>query len=167
MKIRAIGATLFLVTLCATVVVTQPHIASAVTDYYLTSATVPPTKALTACASGFHMASLTELSNFGTLHYYYNYSHAVNLGIAVQGHGPPLAIPGWIITGYDIGEAETISNCNNWTSTDGVSYSGTVASIGLAADPTPYDNFTVNSIVWNIAYQQCGALNHVWCIANP
>jgi len=95
MKIRDISTTVFLVILCATAVLYQPRVASAQKQYYLTKNTYPANKALSACAPGYHMASIAELANPSALHYYYNYSQAYIMG-AGQGQGPPTGGGGWI-----------------------------------------------------------------------
>jgi hypothetical protein len=70
-------------------------------EYYLTTAPVVANQALSACAAGFHMASLWEIQDPSNLDYNIVLGYALN---ADQGHGPPTfdgigVISGWVRTG--------------------------------------------------------------------
>jgi hypothetical protein len=65
---------------------------------------------LTACAKGYHMASIWEILDTSNL------SYNTDLGVIVDdsGSGPPNAIEGWIRTG-DV-TSDHFTNCKAWTS---------------------------------------------------
>lgn len=158
MKIRGTSATLLLVFLCATVVSTHPGAASAQQRYYyLTKNAVPADKALTACARGYHMASIVELSAPGTLHYYYNHAYAYSEGLD-QGHSPPLNTIGWIRTA----NAPGLNNCTVWSSVS-PAVTGTVAYLVFSK------NVTTRQLTWSWFTKDlsCNGTSQVWCVENP
>lgn len=63
--------------------------------FYLTRDRYDGSHALSACADGYHMASLWILDPS-------NLSYDTNLGISLAdaGFGPPVVAPGWIRTGF-------------------------------------------------------------------
>ena len=84
--------------------------------YYLTKATITGSKVLTACASGYHFASVWEMFNTSDLHY----NTTLGRTNANSGLGPPAISShstsaddayGWIRTG-----GPDDPNCLNWTS---------------------------------------------------
>jgi hypothetical protein len=76
--------------------------------FYLTNETVDGSQALTACAAGFHMASMGEIRETSTL----RYDTALGRTEDDSGFGPPVAA-GWIRSGM---ETHNNINCNLWTS---------------------------------------------------
>jgi hypothetical protein len=82
--------------------------------YYLTAALHKGNEALTACAGGYHMASLFEIHDPSNL----KYDTALGFKRDDSGAGPPTGTSGWIRTGWDASESELpgSSNCNAWTS---------------------------------------------------
>ena len=120
---------------------------------------------LTACAPGFHMASIWEIHDPTSLLY------DTTLGATQDdaGSGPPNT-KGWIRTGNEsddvnLGGGEVgANNCNNWTEDDAAS-SGSAALLG---GPTSAD---INwkepaSIVapWSGTGQTCDSILRVWCV---
>jgi hypothetical protein len=80
--------------------------------YYLTKTGVTGDHALTACSSGYHMASLWEIRDTAVLTY------DKELGFnsfADQGDGPPEGRTGWVRTGY-VGNStnQASANCQGW-----------------------------------------------------
>jgi hypothetical protein len=133
--------------------------------YYLTKATVMGDKALKACASGYHMASVAELSDPNTLQYYYNPEIAIIFPRAVSGSdwpdtdqihgGRALRIVGWISQSYHQ------PDCHGWTSADR-SLTGTVASFySRGADP-PLPGYP-NLLLYTIE-RLCESELNVWCM---
>ncbi len=125
-------------------------------EYYLTYASVPDAAhALTACASGYHMASLWEILDTSSLKY--------NTGLGAvrddSGQGPPAQWAGWVRTGYGSGNAPTPgqANCNAWTS-NSASQNGTYAQLSSnwASAKDIY--------VWLTYTTLCSQAARVWCV---
>lgn len=76
--------------------------------YYLTKDAFDGSRALTACAAGFHMAALAEIRETSTL----RYDVALGRTADDSGFGPPWDA-GWIRSGT---LAHNTLNCNLWTS---------------------------------------------------
>jgi len=156
MKIRNIIATLFLVILCAGFVSIFPGAASAQQqNYYLTKNLFLGNKALTACASGYHMASFAELSAPGTLHYLSGSPVAYHQG-GDEGEGPPLFTVGYIRTGDG---NNSLTNCNDWTTS-----SASVYGTGLWLDISLGSAYAASLQVYIYSgYYNCSGAR-VWCI---
>jgi len=69
---------------------------SGLRGYYLTQSTYQGNETLTACASGYHFASLWEILDPSNLKY------DTDLGMVRDdsGQGPPSYVEGWVRTGY-------------------------------------------------------------------
>lgn len=179
MKIRAISATLFLVILCAAVVVFQPRVASAQKLFYLTNVAYMAPQAPTACAAGFHMASIPELYNTAGLQYYYNFPQAIAIGSAGdQGEGLPVGYLGYVRTGMNstttltYAPAQYIPDCNNWTSSGS---SGNYYDLGIQIGfnyQLQWPNYTtapagqLTAVGWFYDIEACNVARWVWCIQN-
>ncbi len=122
--------------------------------YYLYYAVETATQALTACASGYHMASLWEMLD--TSHFQYN--TALGDSRPDSGLGPPTGYSGWVRTGYVSNNGTTAgqANCNAWTSTSG---DGTVVSLPFDWTAAPQDIH-----VWTVSISSCGNSADVWCV---
>ena len=125
--------------------------------FYLTTLTVQGNQALTACADGFHMASLFEIFDVSDLRY------DTTLGQTADdsGFGPRTGNLGWIRTGFASNNQDDlagIGNCLVWTSTNG---NGTVAQLANLWDAP-------GSIIsqWEASSVLCNSLNQVWCVEN-
>jgi hypothetical protein len=125
--------------------------------YYLTTDHYDGSEALTACASGYHMASLWEILAPSKLKY------NTDLGMVGDdsGQGPP-SIPsaaGWVRTGYYDNTSDTpgTGNCNAWTSSSSGD-DGTYAR--LPTDWTAGQDIHV----WAVNTVGCGGYLHVWCV---
>jgi hypothetical protein len=142
--------------------------------FYMTSSFPQGNAALTACVAGYHMASLQELLDVGTLQY------ATELGSTAHslpdsGSGPPFSTLAFVRTGVsDPAAGNTVAgnaNCNVWTSNSTTEF-GTV----IALKPTWADAPTTVS-PWDAITKACdnvsdatppagttGARVHVWCV---
>ena len=125
-------------------------------EYYLTYNPVPDAAhALTACASGYHMASLWEILDTSSLKY--------NTGLGAtqddSGQGPPAHLAGWVRTGDGSGNTATPgqANCNAWASNDPSHY-GTYAQ--LSSDWASAKNIDV----WLTYTTLCSYPARVWCV---
>jgi len=127
--------------------------------FYLTLYTFLPTQAITACDSGYHMASLWEILDGSNLVYDINNPNAAKQ--VDSGWGPPANLFGWIRTGYGSSGSSTpgTGNCQSWGVSDGANY-GTIASLpnNWSAAPTFFTWWT-NTIACNTAVM-------VWCVEN-
>jgi len=128
--------------------------------FYLTNASYYPSQALTACAKGYHMASMFELLDVSTLNYHYKHPHALVYGDC--GYGPPSAISGWVRTGFFTSNSQVAGagNCKVWTS-DALGDYGTIVNLR-------YD-WTVPSTgigPWEALSSTCNGGLPVWCVSN-
>jgi hypothetical protein len=129
----------------------EPH------KFYLTQGTFTGLQATTACASGYHMASLWEIFDVTNLKY------DTTLGFIKDdsGSGPISFVFGWIRTGEDSNSTSGfpgIDNCNAWTSDSAVA-NGTVVELfggwntpGTAIAP------------WFATVLNCSSHSQVWCV---
>lgn len=116
--------------------------------FYLTVEEHKGRAALTACASGFHMASLWEIFDPSDL----DYDTALGRTEADSGSGPPSA-DGWVRTG----EAPFNAHCEVWTS------DGSGVQARLAPSSTWDDPATVVS-PWVVTLNDCFFADPVWCV---
>jgi hypothetical protein len=131
-------------------------------SFYLTVAKYYGDEPLTACAPGYHMASLWEIADPSNL----RYDTTLGVTSADSGSGPPTGPPqeyvGWVRTGYhspDVSAYPGLANCNAWTSSNGV-HNGT--AVGL-----PYNWQTSVGDVgpWTAGITSCGGTQwRVWCV---
>jgi hypothetical protein len=133
---------------------------SGMRQFYLTdSGTYYGSIAKTACATGYHMASLWEITDPSNL----KYNASLGYQQTDSGEGPPadeVYVFGWVRTGY-VGDTSTTvgrANCNNWTS-HGFSQYGTTASL-----PSQWASGLQDIGVWQLSYDECDDWNRVWCI---
>lgn len=124
--------------------------------FYITPNQYSGRQALTACAAGYHMASLWEIFDFSNLRY------DTTLGVtqADSGFGPP-NFSGWIRTGFfDTGSSTPgVGNCQAWTSNNN-SDQGTIVGIG----GFNWDSPSTRVSPWSAATRPCDAPISVWCV---
>ena len=128
--------------------------------YYLTQAFHNGGDALTACATGYHMASLWEILDVSNLQY------DTELGFRRDdaGSGPAVLGIGWVRTGQDAftGGPPGSANCGAYTSSSH-SDSGTRAflpqdwSLTATTDTTRFSP-------WSAYTFSCDQGAHVWCV---
>ena len=127
-------------------------------SFYLTQDTFKGSQALTACADGYHMASLWEILDVTNLRY------DTSLGIARDdsGSGPPTQASGWIRTGYiaDGGaQVPGIANCDAWTS-DNANDRGTFAQLNAFWTASEFNIMGP----WFVGTDFCDSQRLVWCV---
>ncbi len=134
---------------------------SGLRKYYRTFNSYYPTEASTACATGYHFASLWEILDTSNLAY------DMNLGDwqADSGCGPLSTRRGWVRTGYKSSGDTGIpgqNNCLAWT-TDANAYQGTSAEL-----PDQWNAIDPNEIpdvgVWIVGNDGCDTPIPVWCV---
>ncbi len=125
---------------------------------YLTTLNYYPNTAKTACAPGYHMASLWELYDISNLTY--DYANPLAYTKADSGSGPPSGWYGWVRTGYEsLGSATAgTGNCLNWTSADPASY-GVSVRLSTAWETAPGDIGP-----WDATSFTCSLVGPVWCV---
>ncbi len=133
----------------------------ALRKYYLTTTPVSATAMISACAIGYHAASLWEILNVSNL----LYDTSLGKQTADSGYGPPSDIPGygWIRTGatsYGVLAVPGQDNCDAWT-TNSSSVTGTVT--GLASD---WRVTAANVFVqpWFPFAVKCNISYPAWCV---
>ncbi len=127
---------------------------------YLTKNSYNTNQVRTACASGYHTASLWELYDVSNL--IYDYSHPAAYTKADSGYGPPAYWYGWVRTGYDSSSSSTIGtgNCTNWTSTSNTVY-GVSVRLSRTWETAPGDIGP-----WDATSLTCDYTGPVWCVGN-
>ena len=132
--------------------------------FYVTRMLFKADEAPTACAPGYHFASLWEIADPSNL----EYDTSLGLTSPDSGSGPPTAIHflygtlvtrGWVRTGRFAGTLSTAgqANCNAWTSDSG-SHGGT--TVNLPSDWTAGEQ---DVGVWNADTRTCDSAQWVWC----
>jgi hypothetical protein len=127
-------------------------------SFYLTDANFTTDNALTACASGYHMASLWEILDVSNLVYAYNHPDAHTKDDS--GNGPPSNWYGWVRTGWAASTSATAGtgNCSAWTSTSNGD-STVAARLASAWETAPGDIST-----WDATSFTCNFNGPVWCM---
>jgi hypothetical protein len=126
--------------------------------FYITKHKFTGSQALSACANGYHMASLWEIFDISNLRYNTTLGHTTD----DSGSGPPI-MHGWIRTGLDAsGNSDIVGfdNCLAW-STDKSTQKGSAVGLNFfwgnpasAIDP------------WVGLLFTCDFLEPVWCVQN-
>jgi hypothetical protein len=126
--------------------------------FYLTKDPVEASAALTACAAGFHMASLWEIRDTTQLKYDTVRGHTT----ADSGSGPPAEADAWIRTGGQSSASAIagLGNCLAWTSNE-LDHNGT--TVELEADWSDPASF---SSPWSTVTVSCILTRRVWCKQN-
>jgi len=125
--------------------------------FYLTQATHNASQALSACAEGYHMASLWEIHDPSNL----RYDTELGLTRDDSGFGPPAAVLGWIRTGLFASDALAPgeANCNAWTEAGELQYGSAVTLIGSWNSP---EERVISP--WVAEVTQCSGSRFVWCV---
>ena len=137
-----------------------PTPADAKTKFYLTQEVFLGSAALTACAGGYHMASLWEILELGSL----KYDTSRGFVTPDAGSGPPSTQPGWVRTGYYPFSANVPggSNCEVWTSSSSGEYGTSVM-----LEPSWSPNAVASPISpWRAGTFSCDYRIQVWCVHN-
>ncbi len=129
--------------------------AASMRQYYVTKTTHPAAEATTACAAGYHMASLWEILDTSNL----RYNTTLGYTYMRHGKGPPTEVAGWVRTGYISATHGTPGqiNCSAWTSPSLTEW-GT--RVWLISDWTSAGDIHV----WQGLIAACGTSARVWCV---
>lgn len=125
-------------------------------QYYLTNSTATGNQAITACSTGYHMASIWEIHDISGL----LYNTTLGRQLPDSGDGPPASSLGWVRTGLasSVNTTAGNANCALWTSNLATDNGST---IGL--NP----NWLNPSIVvspWDSLVKACNTNQRVWCV---
>jgi hypothetical protein len=125
--------------------------------YYLTQAEYKGNGALSACAAGYHFASLWELADPSNL----KYNTSLGYMRDDSGDGPPYK-NGWVRTGYASYGSNVAgrANCLLWASDSGSDY-GTRVNL-----PSSWTAGDEDMGVWEVSSVSCSGSASVWCIEN-
>lgn len=124
--------------------------------YYLTMSFVNGGSALSACAAGYHMASLWEIFDFAAL----DYDEPLGVGPFDATTGPPTGFNGWIRTGTFASNSSQpgTGNCSSYTSSNAAHY-------GTQVVLTPiWDGAATPIAPWAPIGAVCSATARVWCV---
>ena len=141
--------------------------------YYLTKNTITGSKVLTACASGYHFASIWEILNTSDLHY----NTTLGRTNANSGNGAPAvtqhstnadAAYGWIRTG-----GPDDPNCANWTSSNRADV-GSAGALQMSLTPSLIEpSWIINNSSGSQVPINCDSSANgtpvnigVWCVQN-
>jgi hypothetical protein len=132
--------------------------------YYLTKGNFNGNQPLTACTTGYHFASFTELSDPAVL----TYNKSLGLSQPDDGAGPPSFAYGWVRSGYVSNSTispGTPTNCSLWTSA-----ANTDAGEAGVFDPNPASPGGAEP-VFEFLDANCDATDRlvsvgVWCVEN-
>ena len=120
--------------------------------FYLTEAEHDGAHALSACAAGYHMASLYEIFDPSNL----RYNTELGQTQADSGFGPPNLIFGWIRASSSI---PPLTNCSVWTNASGTERGNAVSLHGY------FDSNPVTQISpWFAFTFACNDAQRVWCV---
>ena len=131
-------------------------------QFYLTQTEHNGSQALTACADGYHMASLWEIFDPSNL----RYNTELGFTQSDSGFGPPTVGPfpplpiGWIRTGTSStsGNLPGFTNCQAWTSNLGLGSVVSLPEVWTSAVPsTPISP-------WSAGTSECDSAQPVWCV---
>ena len=128
--------------------------------FYLTNTNYACDQVLTACARGYHTASMWELLDISTLNYHYKHPYAEVKDDS--GRGAPSYWYGWVRTGYYSSNSSTAGtgNCINWTSVSGADY-------GVSVRLTNNWQTALGAIgPWEATAFPCYYTGPVWCISD-
>jgi hypothetical protein len=128
--------------------------------FYLTKASYIADAVTTACAAGYHMASLWEILDVSSLTY--DYDHPAAYTRADSGFGPPSNWYGWVRTGQASSGVNVAGsgNCLNWSSVSATNY-GTFVKLSITWETPPTEIF-----YWDAASFACNMTGPVWCVGN-
>jgi hypothetical protein len=138
---------------------TSPTQSGGMRQFYLAGPGYLGGVAKTACASGYHMASLWEIADPSNL----KYNTSLGYQQTDSGDGPPADetyVRGWVRTGYTSDSSTTAgrANCTNW-GTSNPNWHGSTAAL-----PSQWTSDLQDIGVWQLDYATCDEYLYVWCI---
>jgi len=123
--------------------------------YYLTKNSFDGGDAITACDSGFHMASISEIQDPSNLQYADRSTAEYDSLVDGQRLGPPSNHMGWVRTGV-YPPSGFVYDCEDFRD-NRYNHSGTTVSLTEQTASTP-------NMLWQAALQFCSQPEPVWCV---
>jgi hypothetical protein len=125
--------------------------------FYLTTTSVQGDQVLTACAKGYHFASIFEILEPSNL----TYDAKLGFVTADTGSGPPANYSGWVRTGNisDVSSIPGLANCHVWTSNNSNDNGTNAALSGY------WSQAATNISPWATENVQCASHFPVWCVS--
>jgi len=134
--------------------------------YYLTVTGFTGGDAITACDSGFHMASISEIQDSSNLEYPTRSTAAYDSLVDGQRLGPPSNHMGWVRTGaYPL--TGFPDNCNFWQSSSDQQRGTTMSLYPILGDTNPDLQASDPTTWWHKVQQMCSVPEPVWCVEDP
>ena len=130
---------------------------------YLTNQSFSTDQVKTACASGYHTASLWEILDVSNV--IYDRAHPAAFKAADHGFGFPTDRHGWIRTGNgaDSSSVTGSGNCKNWTSVSAADY-GVSVRLSRYWETAPSGIQAGGEIgAWDANSFTCNYTGPVWC----
>jgi hypothetical protein len=133
--------------------------------YYLTATGFTGDEAVTACDSGFHMASISEIQDPSNLQYADRSTAAYDSLVDGQRLSPPSNQMGWVRTGgYPL--TGFPDNCNFWQSSSDQQRGTTMTLYSILGDANP-ELHASDPRWWHKVQQMCSLSEPVWCVEDP
>ena len=130
--------------------------------YYLTVASFTGSDAITACDTGFHMASISEIQGPGSLQYATRSTAAYDALVDGQRLGPPLNHMGWVRTGVNP-PSGFVYDCEDFSD----NRSGTTLSFNDWFEAGIEQTASTPNMWWQSARSPCSQPEPVWCVEDP
>lgn len=127
-------------------------------QFYLSLSSANGANAGSACALGYHMASLWEIFDLASL----RYNTSLGTTRADSGSGPPSGLVGWVRTGFDNSNVDGragVDNCLHYTTTAG---HGT----GVQLTVLNWSGASQRISPWEASRVSCSNVAKVWCVEN-
>jgi len=131
--------------------------------YYLTENSFYGGYAITACDSGFHMASISEIQDPSSLQYATRSTPAYDAPAYDQGFGPPLNHMGWVRPGAYM-QTDFGDSCDVSQSSSDQQSSTTMSLYSFWFDAKPFLPASAPMSRWHMAQHTCSQPEPVWCV---
>ena len=136
--------------------------------YYLTVASFTGGDAITACDSGFHVASISEIQDPNNLQYVNRSTTAYDAPAYDQGFGPPSNHMGWVRSGV-YSQSGFAYPCDVYLSSSDQQSGTTMSLYAFWYDPTAVADLNTphTYMGWHAAHHPCSEPEPVWCVEDP
>ena len=133
--------------------------------YYLTKNSFEGCNAITACDSGFHMASISEIQDPSNLQYANRSTAEYLLLVDGQRLGPPSNRMGWVRSGV-YPPSGFVYDCEDFLERRG-NHSGTTLSLNDWFEARIEQTASTPNMWWQAAHSPCSQPEPVWCVEDP
>ena len=133
--------------------------------YYLTVTGFTGGDAITACDSGFHMASISEIQDPSNLQYADRSTAAYDSLVDGQRLGPPSNHMGWVRSGVYPPSGSVFVCEDFWDNREDLS--GTTLSLNDWFEAGIEQTSSTPNMWWQSAHSPCSQPEPVWCVEDP